>query len=153
MTFVSQNREGKRRRACNLFIASHLNIFLPHLSHVTPSVVDQGEITKGIGHYKTNMLSLFTHSHVIPNLCGFLSSVEHKRRCFWVTLCMQLQDMETHKHHNHIHSPLLKLYDNVSVNNSFSHRKVQYHWLQKKVVYWSYGLLLWCFLNLKAPKN
>ncbi len=38
-------------------------------------------VIKGIVHPKMFM-SLFTHSHVVPNLYSFLSCAEHKRRYF-----------------------------------------------------------------------
>jgi len=37
---------------------------------------------EGIVHPKMKMLSSFTHLQIVPNLCEFLSSVEHKRRYF-----------------------------------------------------------------------
>ncbi len=42
----------------------------------------QPTVIKGIVHPKIEFLSLFTHSHVVPNLYSFLFCAEHKRRYF-----------------------------------------------------------------------
>ncbi len=39
-------------------------------------------VIKGIVHSKIVFLSLFAHSHVVPNLYSFLSCAEHKIRYF-----------------------------------------------------------------------
>jgi len=37
-------------------------------------------IFKGLVHPKMKILSVFTHPHVVPNLCVFICSAEHKGR-------------------------------------------------------------------------
>jgi len=49
---------------------------------------------KGLVHPKMKILSVFTHPHVVPNLCVFICSAEHKGR--YLEECFNQTDLIPH---------------------------------------------------------
>jgi len=49
---------------------------------------------KGLVHPKMKILSVFTHPHVVPNLCVFICSAEHKGR--YLNKCFNQTDLIPH---------------------------------------------------------